>query len=578
MKIKALQKILTFLFLTILTGLFYTQIAHNSYYRKLSTQNRIRPINIDSPRGILYDRKGRALVKNRISFDCGIIPEEYRANSGVLKKLAVLIDKDIDDIQSAYEKNRREPFMPSMIERDIALEKVIRIEENLIDLPGIVIEARVKRRYPFADALSHVVGYIGEVSDRELKRLREYGYRVKDFIGRSGIEAYYNDYLKGEDGGMQVEIDYKGRRKRVLGVKEPRIGLDVHLTIDAELQEYVYSLMKEVKGCCVIMDVKTGAILTLVSTPSFDPNIFLKSDNVAEVSGIFRDSNKPLLNRALLASYPPGSIFKIVVAAAALNSGKISKETSYQCTGGYKLGRRTFRCWKESGHGWVTVREAIKGSCNVFFYQTGRKIGARTISRYAKKFGLNKPTGIDLFGETAGLVPGELWKRIKRQEPWYEGDTLNYSIGQGYLLVSPIALCRAVGVIASGGYLVKPFLVTAIGDTDVRDISKERTDIRRDVIERIQLGMRDVVEASQGTGKKAQIENYQVAGKTGTAQNPRGRTHAWFTGFCPARNAELAIVVFVENGGKGSTAAAPIAGEAFNKYFNDIKKRDKPNV
>ena len=570
MRDRVLAVIMTALFVLLLAGLFYTQIVRFGYYHKLSKNNSIRVIPIDGPRGSIYDRSGVPLVTNRLSFDVAIIYQELRDRKTLVRLLNNVLGMTGEQIAAALEKAAARSYVPVVIAGDIDKAKAFALEEESFNIDGLIVETRSKRNYIYNFMGSHVFGYLSEITEDELDALKEYGYRMKDLVGRDGIEKYYESLLKGVDGGTQIEVDNRGSRTRVLGLKEPAGGKDIFLTIDMVLQTASDKLLGDRKGAVVVINPATGEVLALASHPSFDPNIFVKPDTNRQRLKLMCDRvGRPLSNRAISGLYPPGSVFKLVTATAALETRKINQWTRFFCAGSYKLGSATFDCWKEGGHGSQSVREGLMNSCNVFFYNTGRVTGIDAIEEYTKLFGYGKPTGVDLPDEVKGIVPGRIWKRLQRKDGWYEGETLNYAIGQGYLLVTPIQVVCMTAIIANKGSLVRPYLVKQIGADPVSNAKSKGLGIRPETILAVREGMREVVNNEGGTGKRAKLDGVVVAGKTGTAQNPQGRTHAWFTGFAPYNDPKICVVVFLEHGGKGGLEPAEIA----HGIFEEAKKR-----
>jgi penicillin-binding protein 2 len=380
------------------------------------------------------------------------------------------------------------------------------------------------------------------------------------------VERYYEAALKGVDGGTQVEVDSRGRQTRLLGLKEPGNGADLYLTIDASLQTASDRLLGDRKGAVVVMDPRTGEVLALASHPAFDPNIFVRPDTSAERLALIGDRiGRPLSNKALAGLYPPGSVFKIVVASAALEAQKINRNTTVTCGGQYRLGRTTFDCWKEGGHGPQDVVTGLKNSCNVFFYNTGRILGVDDIETYAKLFGFGRATGIDLPDEVDGIVPGKAWKWASRKEGWFEGETINYAIGQGYLAVTPIQVLEMAAVMANNGSLVRPYLAKRLGSKELHGAKVKSAGLKASTVKTVRDGLYEVVSGEGGTGKRAKIDGVAVAGKTGTAQTPYGRTHAWFCGFAPFDDPKVCLVVLIEHGGKGGVEPAEIARGIFEE-------------
>ncbi|MFH1753384.1 MAG: penicillin-binding protein 2 [Candidatus Omnitrophota bacterium] len=567
MRIKILGVLIYIPFFLLAVGLFYLQIINGANYERLATRNRIRLVPIESPRGRIFDRNGVLLVNNRISFDVSIITQELKNKDEVLEKLAMRLNQPKESLEEALKKNFITPFQPVKIAFDIGKIKAITIEEERLDLPGVIIETSPYRHYIYKETGSHIFGYLGLINSRELEKLKSYGYTTNDYVGRSGVEKYYDSYLKGTDGGMQIEVDNRGHQVGILGIREPIKGKDLYLSIDIRLQEFIENVFKGARGVACVMDPRSGEILSLVSTPAFDPNIFLAEGSSRRISSLFASEDYPLLNRAIQCGYPPGSVFKIVTSSAGLEKN-ISPERTLYCSGLYFLGGNIFRCWKEKGHGALAVRDALKHSCNVFFYQLGRMVGAEEIANYAVKYGFSHPTGIDLPGEYSGLVPNRMWKLLNKRESWYEGETLNYAIGQGYLLVTPMQIVRMVSSVANGGYLVRPFLVKKIEDVDISQTKRSSVNISKETLDIVKEGLVKVVNDPDGTGRRAYVEGAKVAGKTGTAQTSQPKTHAWFSGFAPADEAKVVLVVFLEYGGKGGLGASQTAREIFVELQN----------
>jgi len=566
MRIKIFTGIILFSLFVLCVGLFYTQVIECELYRGLSERNRIRVLPLEAPRGKIYDRNGNLLVSNRISFDVEVIFDELRDRENTVNALSYILNEDKDVLNKRIDEAKKMPFVPVKIAEDVKKDKAISIEEIIASLPGIVVTTRPLRNYIYKNSLSHITGYLGEIGKEELKRYKTYGYRMKDFVGKDGVERFYNDYLRGTRGGLQVEVDSMGRQLRVLAVKEPQPGKDLSLTIDLELQKFCDSILKDKKGAIVVMDPGSGEVLALVSRPNFDPNIFLNPDDYKKITSLLNNAKTfPMLDRAISGSYPSGSVFKIVIALAALDSNCFGAMDSFFCNGEYALGRRIFHCWKEDGHGKLAIKDAMKFSCNVFFYQLGIKIGPNLITKYALKLGLGRPTGIDLPGEIAGLVPSPTWKRKTLGEPWYKGETANYAIGQGYLLVTPIQLCRMSSAIANEGKLVHPYLADRIANVEIIHPEMQDLKIKKEVLDLIKKSLKSVVNDKHGTGLFAKSKKTIISGKTGTAQNQSKKAHAWFTGFAPYDNPTIAIVVFVEHGGKGGLVPAKSAKKIIEK-------------
>lgn len=565
MRSEILASLITAMFAFLVLGLFTTQVLNYDLYFVQSQNNFIRIIPIEAPRGRILDRNGTVLVTSRLSLDVSCIYQEVGKKDLFIREVSTLLKEPPRRVIRSMEKASERPFAPVTIFEDVDKERAMALEELDGVLRGLVIEPRSKREYVFGTAGAHLFGYLGEINEEELDRLKAYGYRMRELMGRSGLEKYYNNYLMGSDGGEQVEVDSRGRRIGVLGLKEPVPGKDLSLTLDMRLQLTADSLLGGRHGAVIVMDPRDGEILAMASHPAFDPNTFVRPMGHGSRLALLHDRSKPLLNRAISGLYAPGSIFKIVVASAALEMKRITRSTSFHCPGSYSLGHAVFRCWKEGGHGGQNVLEAIKNSCNVFFYNTGRAVGVDGIESYALKFGFGRPTGIDLPEEAAGLVPGRVWKAIARKDEWYEGETVNYAIGQGYLSVTPLQVLRATALVANGGKLVRPFVVKQIGPIEVGNARLQHVDISPETLRIVREGMLKVVQDQDGTGRRARVDGVLIGGKTGTAQNPQGATHAWFTGFAPWKDPSVSIVVIIEHGGKGGIGAADIARGLFGK-------------
>jgi len=565
MRVKLLSAALFLMVGVLGLGLAYTQISQYEKYTTLSRTNRIRLVPIDSHRGRMFDTNGTILVGNRPCFEAAIIPQELKDRADTFTRLGEILDIPVEAISGAMKRDYRAPFIPVVIKEDIDKNTAICLEEESRNLPGAVVNVISRREYRFNEVGSHLFGYLGEIGKGELSKLKNYGYQIKDLVGKSGLEKYYDNYLKGERGGMQLEVNSKGYLIRSLGKRKAVSGKDLHLTIDIRLQSYIEDLFSDKNGACVVMEPQSGAILSMVSKPGFDPNVFLGKENQQALKKLFKKPHRPFVNRAISSFYPAGSVFKPVIAAAGLEKSKISSDTRFYCKGKFNLGRAVFRCWDEDGHGSQDIREGLKNSCNVFFYQLGKLVGVDDISSFSERFGYGSPTGIDLFGEASGLVPNRLWKRRVKKESWYQGDTINLSIGQGYLLVTPIQIVKMMSEITNGGKLVRPYLVKRIEDVDVAFMKSQQIGISKNTLDIIKEGLRKVVEDRYGTGRRCRVEGLRIAGKTGTAQTPRGLSHAWFSGYCPLENSKMAIVVFIEHGGKGGTEASEYAGKIFKK-------------
>ena len=565
MRTKIFTLILIFFMVVLLIGLAYIQVIRHERYRAMSEENRLKVIPLMAPRGCIFDRKGEVLAKDVLCFNVAVIYSRIKDIDSLKDVLSSVLGIPEERVAVNMEKSRKQHYSPVRIAANIGMEKAVHLEEIELDHPGLLVEVSAKREYAHGKVASNVLGYLGIINRSEFDRLKHYGYRLNDLVGRDGVEKYYDNYLRGTHGGRQVEIDYRGREIMTLGFREPAPGRDIYLTIDLGLQKFCDGLLKNKKGAILAMDPESGAVLVMANSPSYDPGIFIDRDRAGEVKDILVDKDYPLLNRAIAGVYPPGSVFKIIIATGALETGVATPETTFYCPGYFTLGRATFRCWRKNGHGALALKEGIKNSCNVYFFNLGLLLGVDKISAFAEKFGFGAITGIDLPGENPGTLPTRKWKKKHLNEKWYRGDTVNYSIGQGYLLCSPLQVAGMISVFANGGYLVKPYVVEKIEGVPVSGGGKIDLGISPETLEIMRDALKKVVNDPRGTGMKARQDGVVVAGKTGTAQTSKGRSHGWFAGFAPFEDAKLAVVVFDEYGGKGGYYAAETAGKVFKK-------------
>lgn len=544
----------------LIIGLGYLQVARGKYWEGVSRENRIRLVKSKPLRGMLFDRKGRVLATNRQILVVSVIPGKLSSQRQTLKRLSELVGLEKKEIEERLGEEKFNKYNPVRIKENVEMKTATCILESF-DLPGVVVEMIPVRYYPQGKMASHALGYVGEITKGKLEKMGSAGYKLKDIIGLDGIELYYDWDLRGEEGGSQVEVDALGHKVRVLGYREPRPGKNIVLTLDKDIQEVAERAMGNKVGAVVVMNPQNGEILALVSKPNFEPNFFLSKISTKDWSNLVHHPNKPLQNRAIANKYPPGSVFKIVTASAALESGKTTAASEFFCSGKYRLGKGLFRCWRRAGHGKINFVQGIAQSCDVVFYQLGRELGMKELGKFAELFGLGSPTGIDLAGEVAGRVPTKMWKKISfRGEPWYGGDTINTSVGQGFLQVTPLQMAVMTSIIANGGKRVKPHLLKT------KTLRGEELSLSKQTIDVIKEGMIKAVAEAKGTGHSAYLPGLSIAGKTGTAEDPpRGEPHAWFVSFAPADNPKMVIVVFVEQGGKGGEVAAPIAREIYKQ-------------
>jgi penicillin-binding protein 2 len=458
-------------------------------------------------------------------------------------------------------------------------------------LPGVSIQIEPKRNYPYGKMAAHVLGYVSEINSEELKSKGYKDYSPGDFIGKYGLEKNYENYLRGVDGEKRVEVDAIGREVRTLDIKESVPGNNLYLNIDMEIQTLAEKALESKKGGCIALETKTGAVIALVSRPSFDPNKFSSGITKEDWKEVTTDKTHPLQNRVIQGRYPPGSVFKIVLALKALDVGILNERTNFLCRGSFPFGNRVFKCWKKGGHGNVAIHRGIVESCDVFFYNVGVRLGIDRIHAMADQIGLGKLTGIDLPGEKQGLVPSSEWKKKTFGEPWYEGETVSVSIGQGAVWLTPIQLAQLSSFVANEGVTFTPQIVNKIVSPEGKVIKAfdpvMNTDVKlkKEVINTVKEGMKGVVNEPSGTAYGSRIQNINMSGKTGTAQVAsleKGKLlgdHAWFIAFAPAEAPSISICVLVEHGGHGSSVSAPIAKiitENIYKTKVEIKEAKNP--
>lgn len=574
---KILLLIFIIMFLILLSRLWQLQIVKGKYYRKYSEENRIWKAPLMPARGVIYDRKGRALATNRLAMNVCIVPVRLPKDrqERVINRLAAILQIDAEEIRDKMKNQEYYNISPVLVQQELDIATVTKIEESSLDLPGVKIILSPVRYYPYGKVGAHLLGYVREISKRELSSLRKKGYRQGDRIGKGGVERYYDAYLHGVPGAEQVEIDGRGRPLHTLGIKPPKLGKTLILTIDNDIQKAAEEALGIRHGAIVVMNPQNGEVLALVSSPRFDPNILSGKIPRDYWKSIQNNITYPLENRTIKGLYEPGSVFKIITAIAALQKNKVSEYSHFYCSGIYRIGKWSFHCWRRGGHGYLDFLTGIAQSCNVMFYNLGSRVGPKGLKEVANKFGLGSVTGIDLPDEQKGLIPSPEWKRKRRHLPWYPGDTLHLAIGQGDVLVTPLQAASVVCAVANGGTLLMPRIVRLMEDSKGNILKTFSAKILRNRLlspldyQLLREGLRRVV--AEGTARLARSRWFEVAGKTGTAQNPHGRSHAWFAGFAPVDNPQVVVVVFVEQGGAGGSIAGPIAKRSLKPLWQGIK-------
>lgn len=611
-RIVALAVAIVAIFAVLVWRLADTQLKNGAYYEYLANLNQLRTIPVTAPRGLLYDRNGIVIARNRPSFVVEVVPMQLRDPNAEMRELAKILMvpeaqlwqrllhqngvtyKDFDALASAV------PLGPVTIVEDLSTATVGRFSERADELPGMSVELVPVRQYPYGTLASHAMGYVGQISQSQYEQLKSKGYTPNDAIGEDGLEMTYDSLLRGKPGGRKIKVNSAGEAVASVGDFAPTPGDNLDLTLDWPLQRAAETAVANqikivsgetghrVGGSAIVEDPDTGAILALVSQPNFDPNDFAAGIKAKRYSGYLNDPLLPLFDRAVSGAYPTGSTFKIITSSAALQSGLLDEESTRFCGGAYDLNGFIFNDDTAGGHGTLTIRPAISRSCDVFFFQVGNELGIARLDKYAAAYGIGKKTGIDIPGETSGTLPSPAWKEKVVKDQWYSGDTVNMSIGQGFLEASPVQMLRVVGAVANGGELYAPYLVADARDPQGRVVKRfeprpeGNVGVSESNLKIIRAGMLGAIEDPAGTAHNVDIPGFHYAGKTGTAENfptvdnPQGRNHAWFVCYAPYDHPKIAVVVFMDqSGGFGAVNAAPVAQAIVTAYFH--LKQSGPN-
>ena len=587
-------------FLMLLVRLFYLQVIQHDYYQLLAEQNRVNIVPVVPHRGVILDRNGVTLATNYAAYTLEITPSEVDDLDAVIDELSTLVNITPKDRRRFRKLLEEVPDFSSIpIRTRLNDEEVARFVVNRFRIRGVDINARLFRHYPSAEVASHVVGYIGRMSERDFTRLQEkglaYNYTKSDYLGKVGLEQYYERVLRGVTGYEHVETDATGRSIRTLRSILPVSGNNLLLALDAKLQQIAETAFGDNRGSLVAIDPETGGVLALVSRPGFDPNLFVEGIDPADWDKLNNSPDHPLNNRALQGVYPPGSTFKPFMALAGLELGKRTPEDSISDPGYFVLGGsgHVFRDWKAGGHGIVNMRKAIVESCDSYFYGLAQDLGIDSIHEFIGQFGLGKRTGVDISGEVSGLLPSREWKQARFDQRWFVGDTISIGIGQGYNLVTPLQLASATAILANGGRVFKPHLVQHIQNSQTNELETVEPHPVAEVrlqprhLDLVRNAMVDVMRPG-GTGAWAGSgAKYAFAGKTGTAQviglkgqeydedliDERHRDHALFIAFAPADAPKIALAIIVENAGHGGSVAAPIARKMIDYYLLGVEPK-----
>jgi penicillin-binding protein 2 len=575
--------------------LWFLQMVKGEELRQRSENNRLRLQDLPPWRGMILDKNGEVLVANRPSYDLVVVMEDVAEIPPMAQRLGKLLHLDPAQVEIQLESARSAGLTQVRIKGDLTWEEMALVETFQPELPGALIQVQSKREYRQKGLACHVLGYLGEINENQLKSNRFSNYKIGDSLGKCGIEAAWEEYLRGKRGYRRIEVDAYGRELGQLDRQFPTPGANVFLTIDSRLQQEAESCLEGKEGAIVALDPRSGKILAMASSPPYSQIAFERGLSSYEWQTLSKRKDHPLENRVIKGQYPPGSTFKIVMAVAALEEKVITPGATFLCTGELALGNHIFHCWRKGGHGTVNLHQALVESCDVYFYNLGRRLGIERIAKWSKRFGLGAPTGLRLDREMAGLVGTPAWKLRRFRHPWQEGDTLSVSIGQGYNLVTPLQVAQMAAIVANGGRIFAPQLVEKV-ESPAGEIlyqapvtHQSLVDVSPATLAVVRKALTGVVHDERGTGKGCFIPNLEVAGKTGTAQvvtlekekrdkERRGKTsyhyenHAWFVAFAPAEEPEIAVAVLVEHGGGGGAGgpAPPPAGGGGGFFLYNI--------
>ena len=573
-----LQCIVAGLFFLFVVRFWYLQIHRGEEFARMARENRLRQERIYASRGLLRDREGRLLAENRPAFGLALVREDCRDIPSTLAQVSEWTGIPLDQLTAKFNQDRLrvKPFEHLLLISDMPFDLLARIENRVLQWPGLEIVTRSKRNYPQGELMAHILGYVAEANEKELEDDKD--LNLGDFVGKQGLELVLERRLRGQKGLHQLEVDVLGRQLNKKLVQEPQSGENIDLSIDLGLQQVAWDALEDETGCVVAMDPDTGRLLALVTKPSFDNNAFAAGLSLKEWQALRDNPRHPLQNRVIQSVYPPGSVWKLMMAGMLLNEG-VNPTDSVWCTGEVALGKQVFRCWKKGGHGRVDMMRSLIESCDVYYYQMSDRFGIDKIEAFAKACGFGAPTGIDLPHEKSGLVPSKQWKRRRFGEPWHRGETLNVSIGQGFTLVTPVQVASFVSALMNGGKLLKPSLLVD-EDPTVRSSLPFTAAGRKMILD----GMRQTVNDDRGTAKVLRRADAVMGGKTGTAQvtklkmvgEERVRTenlayehrdHAWIATWGEKAGKRLVVVVMVEHGGHGGSDAGPVARRVYDKFF-----------
>ncbi len=591
-RLDTIKWMIILIFMVLISRLGYLQVAQGQHYARLADGNRIRIIPIKAPRGIFYDRNGIPLVSKRPSFAVTVAAFSNSMPDSVITKLSEILDMKAEEIRSKINRHTGLPFEPIRIKSDVDPEIITKIEENRSEFPEIVIKAHPVRKYIYQDFAAHVFGYVGEISEAELKKKKEDGYKTGDIVGKFGLEKVYDKYIRGTVGAERIEVDANGHPIKVLDERQPIPGNNLVLTLDYSVQRaaekaiderlrYLQSKQHRLKAkaaAAVVMNPKTGEILAMASRPAFNPNLFNGGISEKNWKLLIDNPFNPMENRAISGEYPPGSIFKIITGTAALELGKVTIKEKILDTGKHWLIPKGNAGGEALG--WIDFKEALAKSDNVYFYEMGNRVGIDNLEKYARLYGLGTATGIELPGEAEGLVANRRYKEEMYEDSWYLSETFDAAIGQGFQLVTPLQMAMVMGEVANGGHRYKPFLVSKIispaGKTIKGFLPEEtgRIKISAPTLKAIRDALHEVALPGGTAAGVFRGFPVSIAGKTGTAENSHGDDHGWFVAYAPFEDPQVVVSVLVEHGGYGAQSAAPIARDILAAFFHVQEQRN----
>ena len=561
---------------------WYLQGVNGEAYATLAENNRMRRVAVFPTRGVIYDRQNQVMASTRPSLTLWMARDDRRNLEAQLDRLAPILSVDKEELIERLDRMRGRPlFEQFQLKEDVSLVELAHIEARRELFPSVSVRETARRHYPEGEVIAHVIGYVAQVDQNELRKSEE--LLTGDIVGKSGVERAFDGQLRGDRGWQLVSVNSLGRQIGEARVEtEPNHGEPLRVTLDMAMQRELYEAFGDEAGGGIFLDVNNGNVLALVSTPSFDPNLFADGFSTETWKAIIEDPRRPLHDRAIASFYAPGSTFKVVMAVAGLETGTVDPDDRVFCNGSKSYYNRRRLCWKRGGHGWVDMRKALAESCNVYFYELGKELGIANIHKYGALFGFGRKTGIDLSGEESGILPSEDWKRKTLREIWYPGDTISVAIGQGFLAATPAQLAGMMASVARGTRPIPPRLVHG------PDPKKEPLAVSAGTLRIVRQALKEAVE--RGTGRGATRGAFTVAGKTGTAQLTSSsagvdsedldkaiRDHAWFVGYAPADDPTIAFAIVVEHGGHGGATAAPIARRVLQVYFDKPEPVPQPD-